>query len=86
MLNPNEQFVVVSLTRSQIASCFNDVIQERQLTIRPFVDADDRLTSDTCREAAAAWADVLDEDLSEEDRGSAQRDEMYMIIQKHFNC
>mgnify|MGYP003583094429 CR=1 FL=1 len=84
MLNPNEQFVVVSLMRSQIASCFNDVIQDQQLTTRPFTDDDDRLTSDVCREAAAAWADVLDDDLSEEDRGPAQRDEMYAIIQKHF--
>jgi hypothetical protein len=86
MLNPNEQFVVKSLKRSQIARCFNDVIDEHQLNMFLFSSGDCRLTTEVCTAVVDAWADLVDQGMSNEDLGAAQRDAMRDIIEKHFPC
>jgi hypothetical protein len=83
MPNAQEQFPVVTLTRKDIAGMLNDSILSSQ-PIPVFEDDDERLTGDLCREVAGLWAEILDDDLSEEDRGAEERTAIATILQKHF--
>lgn len=86
MLNPTEQFVVISLQRSQMADCLNDVINEQRLTVPRFTHGDNRLTSDICHEIADVWGDLMNADMGDEDLGAEQHNAMHDILKKYFGC
>lgn len=80
MLDPHQQFVVMYLTRYDIASIFNDMIAERELAIRRFSKDDERLTDEFCGKVAEEWSDIVADDLDEEERGQAQRDMIHSLL------
>jgi hypothetical protein len=84
MFNPNEKFIIQAIPRMGIADKLNDVIVLEQLTIPVFTPHDERLTSSRCQLVAEAFAKILDEDLSEEDRNGEERDAVHAILLKHF--
>jgi hypothetical protein len=84
MFNPNEKFIIQSISRVEIADVMNDVISFEALSIPPFTMDDARLTSVRCQQVADAMAKILDDDLSEEDRNAENRDAVHAILLKHF--
>lgn len=81
MLDPNQKFIVMTLDRKEIADLLNDVIDEKELDHVPRFDmADDRLTDDLCEQIAGLWAQILDEDLDEEERVAEQRDTLHTLL------
>lgn len=81
MLQANEKFVIVSVSRMGIADMCNDRIEEKGLSIPLFKAGDDRLTSPLCEALAEAFSQLYDGDLSEEDRGAEERDTVDLFLQ-----
>jgi len=84
MLNPNEQFVVLSFARKHVADLFNDVIDERGLNIIPFTPDDERLTCEVCQEVASGWIVTL-EDNNEDDQVEAAGELLMDVLNKHVD-
>jgi len=74
MRNPNKTFVVVGITRDDIANCLNEEIMNEGLDVDIYEPDDQRLTKKVCQDIADQLGDIYDDDLSEEDRGDAQRE------------
>jgi hypothetical protein len=84
MLNPHENFLIRAVSRMGVADAMNDVIALEQLPIPVFTPHDDRLTGARCQLVAEAFAKILDDDLSEEERNADERDAIHAILLKHF--
>ena len=84
MADGQQQFIVVSVTRASIAEMFNECIQDNLMDIPLFTDDSDLLTNGICQEVAIGLGEVLDDDLSEEDRGHEEREFVETIVRKHF--
>ena len=84
MLNPHEKFVIVSISREDIADMMNDRIQTKRFNVPKFSADDDRLTSQVCGNIATSFADIYSDDLSEEDRADEERDIIDGILHHHF--
>lgn len=85
MYDPNEEFVVVSIFRSQIAQMFNEIIADNspQYTLPLFSGNDPRLTYDVCREVTEVFAEAQECD-SVEDRGAEEREGVFNVFIKYF--
>lgn len=81
MLQANEKFVIVSVSRMAIADMCNDRITAKGLSIPLFEAGDDRLTGSVCEALAEAFSQLYDDDLSEEDRGDEERDTIDLFLQ-----
>jgi hypothetical protein len=67
MKDENEEFVVTSLTRGDIAMFMNDQAEDNQMDVKKLDAGDDRLSSKFCRWFAEEYSDILDSDLKEEE-------------------
>lgn len=84
MLNPTERFVILSMTRENIADMCNDRISVMCMNIAEFTSGDDRLTHRLCGEVVDQIAEIYDTGLDEEERGEAERDTIDAFLRKHF--
>ena len=84
MLNGEERFVVMSISRNDIAAMLNDVIDEKQLTVPLFGEGDPRLTSRLCGTFVDNLATAYDMVTSEENMGYAERDAVYTFLLVYF--
>jgi ribosome maturation protein Sdo1 len=73
MLQANEKFVIVSVSRMAIADMCNDRIEEKGLSISLF--------KALCEALAEAFSQLYDDDLSEEVRGDEERDAVDLFLQ-----
>ena len=60
-LNPGKVFNIDSITRAGIAQELNEIIECRELNIKPFWFGDARLTDDLCRAFAQGMSDAITE-------------------------
>lgn len=84
MLNGEERFVVMSISRNDIAAMLNDVIDEKQLTVPLFGEGDPRLTSRLCGTFVDRLSTVYDGSFSEEDLGYEQREIVHTFLLVYF--
>ena len=82
MLNAQEQFVVMTITRADIAGWLNDYLEDHPdvADIPRFKEDDVRLSRGVCRHFAGVWASVLDPDLSEEERNDERWDMLQDVL------
>lgn len=65
--DPQQKFVAITFTRSEIAKELNEHIVNDSHDIEPFTEDDDRLTDELCEELASAMAQQYwDNDATEE--------------------
>lgn len=85
MLNGEERFVVMAITRNDIAAMLNDVIDEKELPIPFFGEGDPRLPSRLCGELVDSLSTVYGGGFSEEDLGYEERAVVLAFLTTHFN-
>lgn len=74
MFSPEENFVILSMSRSAMADMLNDIIEDTEVEgITPFEPGDKRLTAAFCGEVAELLEELHEDDLDEEEFVDARR-------------
>lgn len=85
MDSADEVFIMMSISKVDIANMCNDRIEDRELNIAPIRTNDPRLTNELCEKIATAFGEIYNDDLSEEDRGAEQRHVIDLVLKKYFS-